>query len=79
MTAKIDGKQPNMENINNAAVTGGLVNILAGYFSGMGNSIANMPAISETSKATACAVATIWALSSEAVVDIINNIANFFS
>ena len=79
VTSKIDGKALSKTEIAQTAVIGGTVNTVAGLASGIGTGLANMPLISETSKAVANFISTGWSLLSEAANDALNTIVSWFS
>lgn len=78
ITALIDKERVNVTAITQSAMIGGTLNIGAALFAGVGIAIAEMPLISETSKAVSYTLSTSEAILAEAIIDALSILISLF-
>ena len=69
VSAAIDGKKLNVNEVVNSSLMAGAVNCISGLCAGMGAAVYGMPEISTTTTTLASSLNTAWSLLVEAVCD----------
>lgn len=77
VSAAIDGKKLNSNEVAYASMATGAINCLSGLGAGVGTALQGMPAISTTTTTLANSLNAAWSLVSESVCDFLGTISSF--
>ena len=77
VSATIDGKKLNSQEVVRTSMATGVINCLSGLGAGVGTALQGMPAISTTTTSLSNSLNAAWSLVSESVCDFLGTISSF--